>query len=59
MNETPPQTNRALWDRWTQLHMTPESDYAEPLARFRAGGITLKDVEQRRQLAEERHRAER
>jgi SAM-dependent methyltransferase len=39
------ETNRALWDRWTQLHMAPQSDYAEPLARFRAGQTTLQETE--------------
>ncbi len=39
------ETNHDLWNRWTQLHATCESDYAELVDRLRDGGTTLKDTE--------------
>ena len=45
MNNTYLENNRHLWDHWTRLHATCESDYADLLARFRAGETTLQDVE--------------
>jgi SAM-dependent methyltransferase len=45
MSDSSLQSNQDLWDRWTELHISPQSDYAEPLARFRAGETTLQEIE--------------
>lgn len=45
MNSSYHETNHDLWNRWTRLHATCESDYADLLDRFRAGETTLKDIE--------------
>jgi SAM-dependent methyltransferase len=38
------QTNRDLWDFWTELHTTVSEEYLEAMAQVRAGGTTLDDI---------------
>ena len=38
-------TNRELWNLWTELNSRADSEYSSLLKRLKAGGTTLKTAE--------------
>ncbi len=40
------ESNRKLWDEWTELHLHSPNTYDELIAKLKAGGSTLDEDEQ-------------